>query len=71
MKGWHSPIVLHIQEEIQFQHFQHLRCLVDQMNGWEDPNEAAGHMMYPMCMLHLIGNGADGFTEMRFIHILR
>ena len=44
VKGWHSPIVLQIQEETQF--------LVDQMNGWEDPKEAAGHMMYPMCMLH-------------------
>ena len=52
MKGWHSPILIQIQEEIQYQHSQHLRCLVDQINGWEDPNEAAGHMMYPMSMLH-------------------
>ena len=43
MKGWHSLIVLQIWKEVQFQHSQHLRCLVDQINGLEDPDEAAGH----------------------------
>ena len=28
VKGWYDPIVLLIQEEAQFQHYQHLSCLV-------------------------------------------
>ena len=52
VKGWYDPIVLLIQEEIQFQHYQHLNCLVVQMKGWVNSKEAAGHIMYPMCMLH-------------------
>ena len=52
VKGWHGPIVLQIQEEIQFQHFEHLWCLVVKMNGWENSNEANGHMRYPMNMLY-------------------
>ena len=40
------------QEQIQFQHFQHLRCLVVRMKGWANPNEADGHMRYPKNMFH-------------------
>ena len=51
VKGWYDPIVLLIQEEVQFQHYQHLSCLVVQMKGWVNPSEADGHMMYREGML--------------------
>ena len=52
VKGWYDPIVLLIQEETQFQYYQHMSCLVVQMKGWVNPSDAEGHMMYPNCMLH-------------------
>ena len=52
VKAWYDPIVLLIQEEAQFQHYQHLSCLVVQIKGWVNPSEADGHMMYPEGMRH-------------------
>ena len=52
VKGWYDPIVLLIQEEAQFQHYQHLSWLVVLMKGWVNLSEADGHMMYPVGMLH-------------------
>ena len=52
VKGWYDPIILLIQEEAQFQHYQHLSCLVVQMKGSVNPGESDGHMMYPEGMLH-------------------
>ena len=52
VKGWQDPIGLLIQEEAQFQHYQHLSCLVVQMKDWVNPGGAGGHMMCPEGMLH-------------------
>ena len=52
VNAWYDPIVLLIQEENQFHHYQHLSCLIVQMKGCLNPNEAGGHMMYPEGMLH-------------------
>ena len=52
VNAWYDPIVLLIQEETQFQHYQHLSCLVVQMKGLVNQGDAEGHMMYPEGMLH-------------------
>ena len=52
VKGWYDPIVLLIQEEAQFQHYEHFSGLVVQMKGWVNPSAADGHRMYPEGMLH-------------------
>ena len=52
VKGWYDSIVLLIQEETQFQHYQHFSCIVVQMKIWVYSGEADGHMMYPDGMVH-------------------
>ena len=52
VKVWYDPIVLLIQEEAQFQHYQHFSCLVVQMKGRVNSSEEDGYMMYPEGMLH-------------------
>ena len=52
VKGWYDPTFPLIQEEIQFQHYQHLKYLVVYMIGWVNLSEANGHMMYPKGMFH-------------------
>ena len=51
VNAWYDPIVLLIQEETQFHHYQHLSCIVVQVKDWVNPSEADGHRMYPEGML--------------------